>query len=127
MFQPVWWSIFVGTQQQEQPGSTGTGCSFLYPLPGQPCPTDPQVTLANITLRNVHVEQSVLSPGIIIANASNPGTGFVFDNVVFHQPGAWPVNDTQGGAFLCEDVQGVATGGTTPVPPGFVSQRGSSV
>jgi hypothetical protein len=119
MFQPVWWSIFVGTQQQEQPGTAGTGCSFLYPLPGTACPTDPQVTLANITLRNFVVTQSVLSPGIVIANASNPGTGFVFDNVVFDQPGAWPVNNSAGGAYLCANVHGVATGGTSPVPSCF--------
>jgi hypothetical protein len=119
MFQPVWWSIFIGTQQQEQPGSTGTGCSFLFPLPGTACPTDPQVTMANITLRNVRVTQSVLSPGIVIANVSNPGTNFSFENVVFDAPGAWPVNASGAGAYLCENVQGAASGGTTPVPSCF--------
>ena len=44
MTSPVWWSIWVGTQQQEQPGDpSGTGCSFLSPLPNTTCPTDPQV------------------------------------------------------------------------------------
>ena len=67
----------------------------------------------------MHVTQSVLSPGIIIANASNPGTGFVFDGVIFDRPGAWPVNASGQGAYLCANVQGVASGGTAPTPSCF--------
>ena len=27
----LWYPIWIGPQQQQQPGSNGTGCSFLYP------------------------------------------------------------------------------------------------
>jgi len=37
--------------------------------------------MANITLRNVKSIGNLLPPGIIRTNETNPGTGFVFDNV----------------------------------------------
>ena len=117
---PIWWPIWLGTQQQQQPGSSGTGCSFLYPLDNTTCPTDPQVSVFNITLRNVAVFNGN-SPGVLLMNASNPATGVVFDNVVHHNSSGWPV----GADYLVANVQGVATGGTFPVPPGFVV-RGES-
>jgi polygalacturonase len=30
---PIWWSIYIGPQQQKQPGGAGPGCMF-YPLGG---------------------------------------------------------------------------------------------
>jgi hypothetical protein len=105
-------------QQQEQPGTAGTGCSFLYPLLNSSCPTDPQVTVTNLTLRRVSVYDAVLSPGILLMNASNPGTNWVWDAVVFHNVSSWPVP----GGYLCESVQGVARGGTSPVPPCFTTE-----
>jgi hypothetical protein len=113
---PLWWSIWAGPQQQQQPGSAGTGCSFLFPLGNTSCPTDPTVTVANLTLRNMTVINSLLSPGILLMNVSNPAVGFVFDGVVFVNASTWPV---AGGAYLCENVAGIARGGTTPVPPCF--------
>ncbi len=107
----------VGTQQQQQPGSSGTGCSFLFPILNSSCPTDPQVTVQNITFRNVSIYNALLSPGVLIANASNPGTGFVFDNVVVHNASTWPVT-----GYLVESVAGVATGGTDPVPQGWTME-----
>jgi hypothetical protein len=112
---PLWWAIWIGPQQQQQPGSAGTGCSFLFPLNGTLCPTDPEVTITNITLRNVKVNNALLSPGILLMNASNPGTNWTFDGVVFNNVSTWPVP----GNFLCENVAGIATGGTFPVPPCF--------
>jgi hypothetical protein len=114
---PVWWAIWVGTQQQQQPGTSGTGCSFLFPLANTSCPTDPQVTVANLTLRRVAVTGALLSPGVLLANASNPATGFGWDGVVFQHVSTWPVP----GGYLCEGVQGVAMGGTFPVPPCFTT------
>jgi hypothetical protein len=93
------------------------GCSFIYPLCNTSCPTDPQVTVSNITLRNIAVYNSLLSPGVIIHNATNPGTGFLFDNVVFHNSSTWPVQD----GFWCLNTIGEAIGGTSPVPPCFTS------
>ncbi len=41
---PLWWSIWIGTQQQHQPGEkSGTGCSFLYPLLNSSCPVPVRV------------------------------------------------------------------------------------
>ena len=119
----LWWAVWVGTQQQHQPGGSGgdTGCSFLYPLLNSSCPTDPQVTVANITLRRMATHGGLLSPGVLIANASNPGVGFVFDGVVAHNASAWP--EAQG--YLVQHVQGVARGGTFPVPTGFTAQEGA--
>ena len=93
------------------------GCSFIYPLCNTSCPTDPQVTVSNITLRDISVFNSLLSPGVMIHNATNPGKSFLFDNVVFHNSSTWPVEE----GFWCLNTEGVATGGTTPVPPCFTS------
>ena len=41
----------------------------------------------------------------------------VFDNVVVTSPGSWPWGE---GGYKCEGVQGIAKGGTFPVPPCFV-------
>ncbi len=57
---PLWWAVFIGTQQQHQPHGTGTGCSFFYPLPGTQCITDPLVTIEYITLRNVNIHGGIL-------------------------------------------------------------------
>jgi hypothetical protein len=115
----LWWPIWVGTQQQHQPGGgADTGCSFFFPLFNTTCPTDPEVTLANFTFRRVAIHGGLLSPGVLIANVSNPGTGFLFDGVVVHNSSGWPVS----GGYLVQSVAGIATGGTSPVPPGFVVQ-----
>mmetsp|Transcript_6990 Transcript_6990/g.12839 ORF Transcript_6990/g.12839 Transcript_6990/m.12839 type:complete len:441 (-) Transcript_6990:29-1351(-) len=100
----LWWAIFIGTQQQSQPGGYSTGCSFLYPLPGAKCPTDPLVTVDQITLRNVNIHGGVFSPGILICNSTNPCTNFVFDNVNVYDRSPFP--EVEG--FLCENVQGIA-------------------
>lgn len=48
---PIWWSIYIGPQQQKQPDGKGPGC-MLYPFGGL-CETQPYVTIANVTLRNI--------------------------------------------------------------------------
>jgi polygalacturonase len=111
----LWWAIWVGTQQQHQPGGGGTDCPFIFPLLNSTCPSDPQVTLANITLRRVNIYGGVFSPGVIMANQSNPGTGFVWDAVVAHNASTFPET-----GYLVRNIKGTAMGGTSPVPPGFV-------
>lgn len=55
---------------------------MLYPFRSLDCPTNPLVTMRNITLRNVtSVEGVNRYPGVIICNVSNPCTDFVFENV----------------------------------------------
>jgi hypothetical protein len=111
---PIWWSIWVGTQQQQQPGSAGTGCSFLYPLDNTTCPTDPQVSVFNITLRRINVYNSN-SPGVLLMNVSNPGRNFVWEDVIYNNISGWPI----GNDYLCENIEGVALGKTNPIPPCF--------
>ena len=41
---PLWYPIWIGPQQQQQPGDhQGTGCSFFYPL-NRTCATNPRGT-----------------------------------------------------------------------------------
>lgn len=79
MTTPIWWGIYIGPQQQEQPGGGGPGCMF-YPLNPE-CETNPRVPMRDITLRNIHSTGSILPAGIVRCNASNPCTGFKFENV----------------------------------------------
>ena len=81
---PIWWGIYIGPQQQEQPDGTGPGC-MTYPFGG--CATQPMVGLHRITLRNINQHNSLLPPGVIRCNEANPCTDFVFDNV--HSSGWW--------------------------------------
>lgn len=81
----LWWTIWIGPQQQNQPGTddTKTGCNFLFPFVPT-CPTQPLVSMRNILLRNVRAVETIPlfeGPGVVLCDASNPCTGFVFENV----------------------------------------------
>ena len=77
---PVWWGIYIGPQQQKQPGTgKGPGCMF-YPL-NKTCPTQPRVTISDITLRNITSRGGLLPAGVIRCNETNPCTNFKFENV----------------------------------------------
>ena len=83
--QALWWTVWIGPQQQNQPGdSSGTGCNFLFPyIPI--CPTQPLVTMRGIVLRNVIATDTLplfQGPGVVLCDAANPCRGLVFDNVV---------------------------------------------
>jgi len=69
---PLWFAVYIGPQQQEQPDGTGPGC-FTYPFEG--CETQPLIDVRNITLRNVTSYGNFLFPGIIRCNESNPCEG----------------------------------------------------
>ena len=56
------------------------------------------------------------SPGVLIANSSSPMKNVVFEDVVVNNPGMKPWGDAY---YKCENVGGIATGTTTPVPPCF--------
>ena len=81
----LWWTVWVGPQQQNQPndGNDGTGCSFLFPFLHSKCPTNPLVTFDDITFRNIVAENTVPlfeGPGVFLCNASNPCSNFWFGN-----------------------------------------------
>jgi polygalacturonase len=77
----VWYPIWIGPQQEKQPGTNGTGCSFFYPLEDI-CPTQPRVTVSNIHLENIQLETGRLMPGVVLCDPQNPCTGFDFEGVV---------------------------------------------
>eukprot|EP00658_Telonema_sp_P-2_P022443 TRINITY_DN18970_c0_g1_i1.p1 TRINITY_DN18970_c0_g1~~TRINITY_DN18970_c0_g1_i1.p1 ORF type:complete len:342 (+),score=46.09 TRINITY_DN18970_c0_g1_i1:98-1123(+) len=98
---PVTWPIWVSTQQQKQPGSgTDTGCSFLYPLPGTTCPTQPCVPVTRLTLRNVTMHGGVISPGLLRCDPRNPCKDFLFDNVKIQSDGFPWGSDS----YLCQAI-----------------------
>lgn len=76
---------------------------MLYPLVPD-CPTQPRITITNITLRNVSGENGFLPPGIIRCNAKNPCKGINFDGVNF---GGWFGNFGLG--YIVENALGTVT------------------
>ncbi|EDQ90299.1 uncharacterized protein MONBRDRAFT_24614 [Monosiga brevicollis MX1] len=98
MENPLWWSIYIGPQQQKQPDGHGPGC-MIYPL-NPDCPTNPRITISDITLEDINATNALLSPGILRCNASNPCTNMVFRNVHV-QGGSWPTS-----SFICENFDG---------------------
>ena len=75
---------------------------MLYPL--VPCPTQPLIDVANVTLRNVRQYGTVLPPGVIRCNETNPCTGFTFENV--RAGGWWRLFGLN---YITENVQGTVT------------------
>lgn len=108
----IWWPIYIGLQQQKQPPGKNetkgfsTGCPFAYPL--LKCKTNPRVTFANITLRNVDIVDSKWPwSGSIVADPSNPATGFVFENITTRRSGSGVLLPTFGG-YLCGGLDGAS-------------------
>ena len=58
------------------------------------------------------------SPGVLIASPSNP-MEVTFDNVVVVNP---PNKQWGKDYYKVENVNGIATGNTWPIPPGFKDQ-----
>ena len=82
---PIWWAIWIGPQQQHQPGGTVQGCAMDYPV-SDFCQTDPLVTMRDITLRNITSTGALLPAGVILCNATNPCKNFVFEDVNMRSP-----------------------------------------
>jgi hypothetical protein len=108
MTQSLWWSIWIGPQQMHQPDGTFMGCDmrlpvflvclFLlffkpcnrialtgnirYPFHSDVCPTNPLVTMKDITLSHVTATDGLNPyPGVVICNETNPCQNIVFDHV----------------------------------------------
>jgi len=116
---PEQWAIWIGPAQQADSSFVCDAhpCSLCWPeLPFAECNMPPNASYVNVTLRNISIINPVRSPGIIFGSDNNPMQGVVFDGVIVHNP---PSN-----YHLCENVaNGIATGGTSPVPPCFKSGR----
>ena len=52
----------------------------------------------------MNIYGGLLSPGIIVCNATNPCTNFLFDNVNVYNRSTWPIQE----GFYCENVKGFA-------------------
>ena len=85
-------------------------------MPQSECRMSGFETWTNITLRDITIYDPVRSPGVLIGNDTNPITNVVFDNVRVINPGSYPWKDD---FYDCVNIQGIATGGTDPVPPCF--------
>jgi len=114
MTNPRWWPIWIGPQQQHEPGSSlGEKCALDYPI-SRSCPTQGCVTFRNILLKDIEVESPTLSPGVILGNSTNPMQNVVFDNVKVHHPGYLPFR----GEYKCEHVRGTVIN-SKPIPSCF--------
>ena len=117
MYNPFWWSIWIGPQQQHEPNTKlGLDCPLLYPLPGSTrCPTQGCVNFENITLRNVEIFEPLISPGVILGNETNPIKNLRIENLHVHgnkfKPweGKWPFHEKRypwSGRIKCTNVHG---------------------
>lgn len=75
---------------------------MLYPLIKE-CNTEARVTFRNITVKNVEMHGGIFPPGIIRCNATNPCTGFHFENI---NVTGWFTEKNIG--FITENVFGTA-------------------
>lgn len=117
--EPTGWPIWIGPAAQVEGGNR---CLFWPDVPGARCKTNglPQMSVSNITLRNVLVERPTKSPGVLMGNFSNPIRAITFDNVTVVDP---PLTPWGSEYYSCWGVEGTAVGGTTPVPPCFNGGR----
>ena len=99
---PLWWSIWVSTQQQHQPHDDhGTGCSFFYPLPNTSCPTQPCVPVTRLTITNFTAVDALLSPGVLRCNPKGPCHDWSFTNVTIKSLTGFNFGEN----FLCEGLE----------------------
>lgn len=108
----TWYPIWIGPQQQHQPFSKGTGCSFEYPVVDV-CPTQPRINVSNIFLEDVHATGGLLLPGVILCNSTNPCSNISLDNVVNN--GEFEIDSN----YVCKFARGSTSGSTLPVPGCF--------
>jgi polygalacturonase len=108
----LYWTLYLGPQQQTQPGGKGTGCPFNYPLDNTTCVTQPRVPMYEITLRNIFVNGSNYSPGLMRCNETNPGRDWVLDNITIVGSRGYPVGNT---TWLCENIGGTFSNISPPL------------
>ena len=97
---PVWFAVYIGPQQMKEPDGAGDGC-MTYPFGD--CPTEPAVTISNITLKHIAISGGV-TPGIVRCDKANPCHGFEFKDVKYS---SWA---TRAEGWTCEHVHGTEKG-----------------
>ena len=104
----LWYPIWIGPQQQDQPGGkSNTGCSFFYPVVPT-CPTQPRVPVTRISLEDVTLTEGITLPGVLLCNSTVPCSEFSFRNVI--NTGIWGIMPD----YVCENVQGSQSGNQPP-------------
>lgn len=126
IIEPLWWPVWIGPQAQHEPHQGLDGaCPLNYPLQNSICPTQGCATFENITLKDVLIDNPLISPGVILGNASNPMKNVIFENVTMKIPfknmfyhGRLPFHESHfpyAGKYQCEHVIGTCKD-CQPVP-----------
>lgn len=93
MYQPFWWAVWIGPQQIHQPNSElGLKCSLSWPLHDH-CPVAGCVHMENITLRDIQIDEPLISPAVILGNKTNPIKNLTIENLQIKEAvsfGRWP-------------------------------------
>lgn len=115
LYNPFWWSIWIGPQQQHQPDSElHMKCGLTWPIEPH-CPVPGCVQMENITLRNVNILSPVISPAVIMGNATLPIKNVVIEDLTVVESktkiwlGKWPFHDKRypwHGRIKCENANG---------------------
>ena len=121
MEEPEQVPIWIGPAQELD---SSNACSLLWPMdPWAKCPAPlPNVRFTNITLRNITINNPKQSPGVVFGSENTPMDNVVFDHVVV-TPNSASKRPWKSTYYYCKGVNGVAKGGTTPVPPCFTQYR----
>ncbi|GMH60296.1 hypothetical protein TrRE_jg12934 [Triparma retinervis] len=118
MVEPKQVPIWIGPAQETE--NRDVSCSLAWPYVDRAKCPPPLGTVAwsNITLKDIRVLGATVSPGVVFGNEGRPMRGVVFDNVVFDEAeaDAKPWGEE---FYYCKGVEGIARGGTWPVPPCF--------
>merc|ERR1719203_50282 len=94
---PDQYGIWIGPQQAVYSGC----CAITWPEdPLAKCPVPPEITFANITLRNITINNPRESPGVILGNSTNPMRNILFDGVFVSDPKKKPFEDY----YACDGV-----------------------
>ena len=124
---PEQFAVWIGPAQQSDSSNlcaANGGCSLCWPQLeqfGATCDMKENFVYENITLRNITIVDPKFSygMGVVLGNDVTPMKNVVFDGVRVVDA----ADDVVGGYHSCRGVDGgVATGGTSPVPPCFTEQ-----
>lgn len=124
---PSQWPIWIGPAQQSDSNRLCAAhpCSICWPyIPHTQCFASSS-QYRNIVLKDITIENSKMSPGVILSAYDRPMENVRFENVVFTNPGDAPWGEDY---YYCKGVKtGVATGTTWPVPPCFEDQTDAAL
>lgn len=105
----IWYPLWIGPQQEKQPGRPGTGCSFEFPIVMN-CSTQPRVTVSDIFLEDITFVNGHNLPGVLLCNETNPCTNFQFNNV--KNTGFFEVQKD----YYCDYVSGSSSNSLPEIP-----------